>query len=130
MSCPICGSKEIETLRRNDFFPVRKKRRCVNCHSIWKPQCSKRKAVFLILIGCFVFVFFGKGFYQGIEYMIKWHPMPDDRGASCVWCVTLPAIIIGIGLIVFGSGVLFGKFGKMAILQNTQSKKVRCGSRQ
>ena len=55
--------------------------------------------------------------------MIKWHPMPDDRGASCIWCVTFPVIIIGIWLIVFGLGVLFGKFGKITILQNAQQKK-------
>ena len=120
MSCPICGSKEIETLRRNELFQFGTNRQCVNCHSIWKPQCSKWKAIFFILTGSCIFVLFGKWFYQGIEYMIKWHPIPDDRGASYVWCLTFPAIIIGIWFIVFGLGVIFGKFGKMTILQNTQ----------
>ena len=133
--CPVCHSTRIKQFNGSQFkkgLQLFKNRVCEDCGTVWQPECPTWAAVFLVIAGILlgsgwlaIQYFTTAGFEQVNALML--HPPAEhsngpDRGKYIINGLLVVACLM---IVRHGVRVLRGNSGKLEVLGNIKTEKVR-----
>ena len=86
---------------------------CLSCGAVWQLRCPRWLSCIYLVTGLLTMGVFGIAFIEWVVYRVWWKPVitdfSDERGANCLPCLTIPAILIGVSITIDSLRILFGK---------------------